>query len=183
MIGVPLPGVDIVIADKDDPGRRLAVGEAGEMLIRGPNVTPGYWKRPEETAAAFHEGWFLTGDIARMDADGYFYILDRKKDMILSGGFNVYPQAVENAIRKHPCVAEVLVVGVPDAYRGEAAKAHVVLRPGCETLSLDELRDFLQPHLGRHELPAALDIRTELPTSGVGKYLRKALREEARQPG
>ncbi|MCG6114042.1 MAG: AMP-binding protein [Mesorhizobium sp.] len=178
-IGVPLPGVDIVIADKDDAGRLMPMGEAGEMLIRGPNVTSGYWKRPEETADAFDDGWFLTGDIARMDADGYFYVLDRKKDLILSGGFNVYPQAVENAIRRHPDVAEVLVVGVPDAYRGESAKAHIVLRPGCPTLTLDALRDFLAPHLGRHELPAALAIRQTLPTSGVGKYSRKALRDEA----
>lgn len=177
-VGVPLPGVDIVIANKDDAGRLMPVGETGEMLIRGPNVTSGYWKRPEETADAFHDGWFLTGDIARMDADGYFYLLDRKKDLILSGGFNVYPQVIENAIRRHWDVAEALVVGVPDAYRGESAKAYVVLRPGCKTLSLEALRDFLSPHLGRHELPAALDIRQTLPTSGVGKYSRKTLRDE-----
>ena len=177
-IGVPLPGVDIVIADRDDPGRRLSIGEAGEMLIRGPNVTSGYWNRPVETANAFHDGWFLTGDIARMDADGYLHLIDRKKDLILSGGFNVYPQVVETAIREHPNVAEVLVIGIPDAYRGEAAKAHVVLRPGSPPLSLEGLREFLAPHLGRHELPAALAIRTELPKSGVGKYLRTVLRDE-----
>lgn len=177
-IGVPLPGVDIVIVDKHNAGHLMPIGEAGEMLIRGPNVTSGYWKRPEETADAFHDGWFLTGDIARMDADGFLYLLDRKKDLILSGGFNVYPQAVENAIRRHPDVAEALVVGVPDAYRGELAKAHIILRPGSPPLSLDTLRDFLTPYLGRHELPAALEIRQTLPISGVGKYSRKALREE-----
>jgi long-chain acyl-CoA synthetase len=182
-IGVPLPGVDIVIADKDDPGRHLPIGEAGEMLIRGPNVTSGYWNRPEESANAFHDGWFLTGDIARMDADGYFHILDRKKDLILSGGFNVYPQTIESAIRQHPSVAEVLVIGIPDAYRGEAAKAHIVLRPGSPPLSLEGLREFLAPHLGRHELPAALEIRTDLPKSGVGKYLRTTLRNEMENGG
>jgi long-chain acyl-CoA synthetase len=177
-IGIPLPGIDVAIADKDDPGRLLPVGEAGEMLIRGPNVTSGYLNRPEETERAFFDGWFLTGDIARMDTDGFLYLLDRKKDLILSGGFNVYPQAIENAVRMHPDVAEVLVVGIADDYRGEAAKAFVVLRPGSRPLALETLRDFLAPHLGRHELPAALEIRSELPRSGIGKYSRKALRDE-----
>jgi long-chain acyl-CoA synthetase len=128
-IGVPLPGIVIEVVALDDPRRVLPPGESGELRIKGPNVTAGYWNRPEETKAAFVDGFLLTGDIGRMDADGYFYLLDRKKEMIISGGFNVYPRVVEDAIYEHPAVQEVVVVGIPDPYRGEAAKAFVKLKP------------------------------------------------------
>src|SRR6185437_1006104 len=124
-IGLPLPGITIEIVALDDPHRVLPPGAAGELRIKGPNVTKGYWNRPDEAAASFVDGFLLTGDVGRMDEDGFFYLLDRKKEMIISGGFNVYPSMVEGAIYEHPSVEEVVVVAMPDAYRGEAAKAFV----------------------------------------------------------
>ena len=178
-IGVPLPGIEMDVAALDDPRRRLAPGEVGELRIRGPNVTSGYWNRPEETAAAFVDGYFLTGDIGTMDADGYFFIVDRKKDMIIAGGFNIYPQMIEQAIYEHPQVEEVLVVGVPDDYRGEAAKAFVRLRAGAKGFTLEELQEFLQDKIGRHEMPRALEFRASLPRTAVGKLSKLELRREA----
>ena len=177
-IGIPLPGIEMDIAALDDQNRVLAPNETGELRIKGPNVTSGYWNRPEETEAAFAEGYFLTGDIGHMDEDGYFYIVDRKKDMILSGGFNVYPQMVEQAIYEHPKVAEVLVVGVPDAYRGESAKAFVALRQGEEPFTLKDLQAFLADKIGRHEMPRELEFRDALPRTAVGKFSKLQLKNE-----
>ena len=177
-IGIPLPGIDMKIVDVEDPARTLDPNEAGEMAIRGPNVMTHYWNRPDETAAAFHDGWLLTGDIGYMDEDGYFYIVDRKKDMILSGGFNVYPLVIENAVHQHPAVSEAIAIGVPDAYRGESAKVFVVLNKGADPFTLDELRLFLTDRLGRHEIPRYLEFRETLPHTPVGKPDRKALRAE-----
>jgi long-chain acyl-CoA synthetase len=162
----------------------LPAGEAGEIRIRGPNVTKGYWNRPRETAEAFVGDRFLTGDIGTMDEDGYFYLVDRKKDMIISGGFNVYPQMIEQAIYTHPAVQEVIVIGIVDDYRGEAAKAFVKLRAGASPFSLEDLRAFLTGKLGKHELPAALDFVDELPRTSVGKLSRHQLRtlQVAQQP-
>src|SRR5262249_43618172 len=162
-IGLPLPGIVMDVVDVNDPRRVLPPGEVGEFRIKGPNVMKGYWNRPDETAAAFVDGFFLTGDIGRMDADGFFFLLDRKKDMIISGGFNVYPHVIEEAIFEHPDVEEVIVIGVADDYRGEAAKAFVKLRKGAPTLTLEALRDYLADKVGRHEMPAALAIRDALP--------------------
>ena len=148
------------------------------MRIRGPNVTRGYWNAPAETAAAFADGYLLTGDIGFMDEDGYFYLVDRKKDMIISGGFNVYPQMIEQAIYEHPAVQEVIVIGIPDDYRGEAAKAFVKLRNGALPFSLDQLKAFLTGKLGKHEIPAALDFVDELPRTSVGKLSRHELRNQ-----
>ena len=153
----------------------LAPGEIGEFRVKGPNVMKGYWNRPEENAAAFVDGFFLTGDIGTMDDDGYFFLLDRKHDIIISGGFNVYPVKVEHAIYEHPDVEEALVIGMPDAYRGEAAKAFVKLRPGARPPTIEDLRAFLADKLGRHELPTALEIRATLPRTGAGKLSRHAL--------
>lgn len=175
-IGVPLPGVEMGIVALDDPRRALGPGEVGELRVRGPNVTPGYWNSPDETAAAFADGWFLTGDIGRMDAHGQFTLVDRKKDMLISGGFNVYPRAVEDAIHEHPDVREAAVVAVPDPYRGQAAKAYVSLRPDAAPLTLDALRAFLAERLGKHELPTALEVLDELPHTPVGKLDKRALR-------
>jgi long-chain acyl-CoA synthetase len=180
-IGIPLPGVTLEIVAVDDPQRVLVPGEVGELRIKGPNVMTRYWNRPADTAAAFADGGFLTGDIGTMDADGYFFILDRKKDMILSGGFNIYPQVIEQAIYEHPDVEEALVIGVADAYRGEAAKAFVKLRDGAPPLTLDALRDFLADKIGRHEMPAALEVRPALPRTNVGKLSKKELVEEERR--
>ncbi|HEX4262414.1 MAG TPA: dicarboxylate--CoA ligase PimA [Acetobacteraceae bacterium] len=177
-IGVPLPGIEMDVVSLDDPRRVLPPGDVGEIRIRGPNVFAGYWNRPEETEAAFANGWFLTGDIGTMDARGMFTLLDRKKDMILSGGFNVYPRAIEEAIHEHPSVAEAAVIGIADAYRGQAAKAFVRLRVGAPGFTLEELRDFLGSRLGRHEIPAALEVREDLPRTSVGKLAKLVLIEQ-----
>jgi long-chain acyl-CoA synthetase len=178
-IGLPLPGVEMDVVALDDPARRLAPNEVGEIRVRGANVTQGYWRKPAASAAAFVEGYFLTGDIGTMDEDGYFFIVDRKKDMILSGGFNVFPQMIEQAIYEHPSVEEVLVIGVPDAYRGEAAKAFVKLRGGAAPFTLDELKAFLADKVGRHEMPGGLEFRAALPRTTVGKLSKVELRAEA----
>jgi long-chain acyl-CoA synthetase len=180
-IGLVLPGIEMGIVALDDPHRPLGPGEIGEICIKGPNVFKGYWNRPEETAAAFADGLFLTGDIGYMDEDGYFFLVDRKKDMIISGGFNVYPSVIESAIYEHPDIEEVIVIGTPDVYRGEAAKAFVRLRRGAAALDLDGLSAFLADKIGRHEMPAALEIRDSLPRTPVGKLSKKELIEEERR--
>ncbi|HTB00056.1 MAG TPA: dicarboxylate--CoA ligase PimA [Bradyrhizobium sp.] len=177
-IGLMLPGIELDVVSLDDPKKIVPSGEVGEIRIRGPNVTKGYWNRPKETADAFVGDRFLTGDIGYMDADRYFYLVDRKKDMIISGGFNVYPQMIEQAIYTHPAVHEVIVIGIPDAYRGEAAKAFVKLRDGAKPFSLDELKTFLAGKLGKHEIPAALEFVDELPRTSVGKLSRHELRNQ-----
>ncbi|WP_316190253.1 dicarboxylate--CoA ligase PimA [Bradyrhizobium sp. SZCCHNS2096] len=177
-IGLMLPGIEMDVVSLDDPTRVLGVGEVGEIRIKGPNVTNGYWNRSQETAEAFVGDRFLTGDIGYIDADGYFFLVDRKKDMIISGGFNVYPQMIEQAIYTHPAVQEVIVIGIPDAYRGEAAKAFIKLRDGAEPFSIDDLRSFLTGKLGKHELPAAVAFVDELPRTPVGKLSRHELRQQ-----
>lgn len=177
-VGLPLPGIMIDIVDPDQPQRRLAPGDIGEIRISGPNICTSYWRRPEETMGSRCGDALLTGDLARMDEDGFVYIVERKKDMIVSSGYNVYPLAIENALLEHPAIAEAMVIGVKDAYRGEAAKAFVVLHPGQAPFSLDELRLFLSDRLGRHEMPQALVFRSDLPKTSVGKYSRKMLRDE-----
>ena len=179
-MGLPLPGIEMGIVSLEDPRRELGPNQKGEIAIRARNVMKGYWNRPEETAAAFVDGWFLTGDIGHMDEDGYFFLVDRKKDMIISGGFNVYPRVIEEAVYEHPDVEEAIVVGVPDPYRGEAAKAFVKLREGATPLTLEALRAFLADKIGRHEMPAALEIREALPRTAVGKLSKKELVEEER---
>jgi long-chain acyl-CoA synthetase len=179
-IGLMLPGIEMDVVALQDPAKVLGAGEVGEIRIRGPNVTRGYWNREKETAEAFVGDRFLTGDIGYMDGDGYFFLVDRKKDMIISGGFNVYPQMIEQAIYSHPSVHEVIVIGIPDDYRGEAAKAFVKLRDRAAPFTLDELRAHLTGLLGKHELPAALEFVAELPRTPVGKLSRHELRQ--RQP-
>jgi long-chain acyl-CoA synthetase len=174
-IGLPLPGILMDVVALDDPRRVLAPGEIGEIRIKGPNVTRGYWNRPEETAAAFVDGYLLTGDIGYMDAEGFFFLTDRKKDMIISGGFNVYPRMIEEAIYEHPAVEEVIVIGIPDAYRGQAAKAFIKLKAGAQPFTLEALRDFLADKIGRHELPGAIEFRESLPKTAVGKLSKKEL--------
>ena len=180
-VGLPLPGIMMDVVALDDPRCVLAPGTKGEIRIKGPNVTRGYWNAPAETAAAFVDGYLLTGDIGFMDDDGYFYLVDRKKDMIISGGFNVYPRTIEEAIYEHPAVAEAIVIGVPDAYRGEAAKAFVQLKAGAVSFSLEELRAFLADKIGRHEMPAHLEFRDALPKTAVGKLSKRELVDEERR--
>ena len=180
MIGVPLPNVEMRIVALDDPLRVLPPGEVGEIAIRGPNVTAGYWNQPEMTAKSYAGGFFLTGDIGHMGQDGMFTLVDRKKRMIISGGFNVYPAMIENSIYEHPDVEEVIVIGVPDEYRGEAAKAFIKQRAGTAPLDIDQLRAFLADKVGRHEMPKALELRDSLPRSPVGKLLATQLADEER---
>jgi len=177
-VGVALPGIEMDIVSLEDPTKVLPTGEVGEIRIKGPNVTKGYWNKPKETADSFVGDHFLTGDIGYVDEDGYFFLVDRKKDMIISGGFNVYPQMIEQAIYTHPSVHEVIVIGIPDEYRGEAAKAFITLRPGAKPFTLDELRTFLTGKIGKHELPAALEFVNELPRTPVGKLSRHELRKQ-----
>jgi long-chain acyl-CoA synthetase len=181
-IGLMLPGIEMDVVSLDDPKQIMPVGEVGEIRIRGPNVTKGYWNRSKETAEAFVGDRFLTGDIGYMDSDGYFFLVDRKKDMIISGGFNVYPQMIEQAIYTHPSVQEVIVIGIPDDYRGEAAKAFVKLRADAKPFVLEELKTFLTGKLGKHEIPAALDFVDELPRTSVGKLSRHELRQQQPPP-
>ena len=175
LIGVPLPGVEMQIVALDDPRRVLAAGAIGEIRVRGPNVAGGYWRQPAQSAASYVDGFLLTGDVGYRDARGAFYLVDRKDDMIVSGGFNVYPTMIEQAIYEHPAVEEALVIGIPDGYRGQSAKAFVKLRADAPPLTLEALRDFLSDKLGRHELPTALEIRAALPKTAVGKLWRRGL--------
>ena len=178
LIGLPLPGIEMDVVDLADPRRVLPAGEVGEIRIRGPNVTAGYWNRPEENATSHVDGYFLTGDIGRMDAQGHFFIVDRKKDMIISGGFNVYPRVIEDAVYEHQAVEECSVIGIPDPYRGQSAKAFIKLRSEASPFGIEELRAFLADKLARHELPVALEFREQLPRTPVGKLSRKALADE-----
>jgi long-chain acyl-CoA synthetase len=180
-IGLPMPGVEMGIVALDDPHRELQPGEVGELRIKGPNVTRGYFNQPDETASVFADGYFLTGDIGYMDENGFFFIVDRKKDMIVSSGFNVYPQMVEQAIYEHPSVEEVLVIGVPDNYRGEAAKAFIKLKTGAPDFTLSELHEFLHDKIGRYEMPAQLEFREALPRTAVGKLSKVELKQEERR--
>ncbi|MDE2379725.1 dicarboxylate--CoA ligase PimA [Bradyrhizobium sp.] len=177
-IGLMLPGIELDVVSLDDPTKVLPPGEVGEIRIKGPNVTKGYWNKPKESAESFSDGRFLTGDIGYMDTDGYFFLVDRKKDMIISGGFNVYPQMIEQAIYTHPAVHEVIVIGIPDQYRGEAAKAFIRLKSGEKPFPVEELRSFLTGKLGKHELPAAVEFVDDLPRTPVGKLSRHELRRQ-----
>ncbi len=181
-IGLPLPDTDMRVVDLETGTREVPVGSEGELCIAGPQVMKGYWNRPDETAIALRtdaEGrtWLYTGDVARMDEDGYTYIVQRKKDMIIVSGFNVYPSEVEGVLYAHPAVIEAAVIGVPDAYRGEAVKACVVLKSGA-TATCEELKQHCERGLAEFKVPTAIEIRESLPKSAVGKILHRALREE-----
>jgi long-chain acyl-CoA synthetase len=178
-IGIPMPSTWARIVDVETGERELPVGEEGELCIRGPQVMQGYWQNPEETAAALRNGWLYTGDIARMDEDGYFYIAQRKKDMINVGGFKVFPVEVDEVLYAHPAVAEAAAIGVPHPYRGEVVKAFVVLRAG-HTASEEEILAFCRERLAKFKVPVEVAFLDSLPKSAVGKILRRALREMAR---
>jgi long-chain acyl-CoA synthetase len=180
--GIPIPGITMKFVDVANPDREVAIGERGEICVKGPNVMKGYWKKPEETANAMtSDGFFRTGDVGIMGEDGFVYIVDRTKDMLLCGGFNVYPRNIEEAIYQHPSVEEVSVIGIPDSYRGETPKAFIKLKADAALLTLDDLKAFLKDRLGKHEMIGALEIRDDLPKTPVGKISKKDLREaEAR---
>jgi long-chain acyl-CoA synthetase len=176
-IGMPIPDTLARIADPDDPSRTMPAGEKGELALAGPQVMQGYWNQPDETAQVLRDGWLLTGDMAVMDEEGYFSIVDRKKELIIAGGYNIYPREVEEVLYEHPKILEVCVAGVPDSYRGEIVKAFVVLRPG-EQASTDEIREFAKTRLAAYKVPRAVEFRDELPKTLIGKVLRRALIEE-----
>lgn len=176
-IGVPYPDTDVRLVDLAEGLTDVPLGEQGELIVRGPQIMTGYWKRPDETANALRDGWLYTGDIATMDEDGYFYIVDRKKDMIISGGFNIYPRDIDETLYEHPSVLEACAIGVPHPTRGEQIKAFVVLKQG-EATTEKELIDFCSSRLAKYKLPTMIEFRTELPKSTVGKILRKTLRQQ-----
>jgi long-chain acyl-CoA synthetase len=174
-VGLPLPGVQMRILDNH--GEELAVGEMGEVCVRGPNVMKGYLNLPEANAESFFGDWFRTGDLGYCDEDGYFFLIDRKKDMIIVNGMNVYPRMVEEALYRHPAIAEAAVVGEPHATHGEIPVAHVVLQEGA-TLDSAELRAWCREHLGKHEVPRKVIVRAVLPKNAAGKILKRELRKE-----
>ncbi|MEZ2743678.1 AMP-binding protein [Halopseudomonas bauzanensis] len=180
--GIPVPGAQIRIAPLDGSPGSLPPGERGEVCISGANVTVGYWKRADATADAMTaDGFLRTGDVGYMDEQGWLYIVDRTKDMILCSGYNVYPRMIEEAIYEHPAVEEVSVIGIDDAYRGQAPKAFIKLKAGAEAFDFAQLQSFLEPRLGKHERLAAMEIRDALPRTPVGKLSKKELMDEERQ--
>ncbi len=178
-IGMPFPATEVALRDLEDPARPAAPGEKGEICVKGPQVMKGYWRRPEETAAVLDDGWLHTGDVGTMDEDGYVFLVDRLKDVILCGGYNVYPRAIEEACYQHEAVEEVTVIAVDDAYRGQAPKAFVKLREGVN-LSTADLRAFLAERLSPIELPREIEFRDALPKTMIGKLSKKELIEEER---
>jgi len=179
-IGLPFPSTDVKIVDLETGLRELPPDEVGELCVSGPQVMAGYWNRPEETARVLRDGWLYTGDVARMDRDGFTYIVDRKKDMIIAGGFNIYPREVEEVLYEHPSVQEAVAVGIPDAYRGETVKAYLVLKQGQEATS-DEIVAFCRERMAKYKVPTAVEFRDTLPKTIVGKVLRRKLLEEEKE--
>jgi long-chain acyl-CoA synthetase len=177
-IGIPLPGVDSKIMDPTNPEVEMPVGESGELVIKSPTIMQGYWNMSDE--GTLRDGWLYTGDIARMDEDGYFYIEDRKKDLIICGGYNVYPREVEEVLARFPDIQEVCVAGVPDSRRGENVKAWVVLRPGSSTTE-EEIMEWSKAQLAAYKYPRMIEFRTELPKSTVGKVLKRELVKEHKE--
>ena len=179
-IGVPVPSTDARIVDVETGEREMPVGEPGELIVRGPQVMKGYLNMPGETESTLRNGWLYTGDMATVDADGYFYIVDRKKDMIVASGYNVYPREIEEVLFEHPDVSEAVAVGVPDEYRGESVKAFVVRREGA-ALTEEEILAFCKERLAPYKAPKFVEFRGELPKSAVGKLLRRVLADEERE--
>jgi long-chain acyl-CoA synthetase len=171
--GKALAGVDLRVVD--DSGNDVAIGQIGEIIARGQNITKGYWKLPEETAAAIRDGWYYTGDMATIDEGHYIYIVDRKKDMVISGGVNIYSVELENVIYSHPSVLEAAVIGVPDEKWGEAVKAFIVTKPS-KSVTEQEVFEFMRKSLAGYKVPKSIEFLTELPKSGAGKILKSALR-------
>lgn len=175
-VGIPLPDTDVIIIGEDslDP---LPIGEVGEIAVRGPQVMMGYWNRPEETAAVLQNGWLRTGDLGTMDDEGYFKIVERKKDVIIAGGFNVYPREVEEVLFEHPAIKEASVLGVPDQYRGETVKAFIVLKEGLQVSEM-QLDRWCRDRLAAYKVPKQYEFRDSLPMSLIGKVIRRKLKED-----
>ncbi len=176
-IGVPFIDNDVRLVDLQEGIHDVPRGEPGEIIMKGPMIMQGYWNNPEETAGQLRDGWLYTGDIAVQDEDDYFFIVDRKKDMIIAGGFNIYPREIDEVLYQHPKVQEAVAVGIADKYRGETVKAYIVLRPG-EIATPEEIITFCREKLAAYKVPKLVEFRTSLPKSAIGKVLRKILREE-----
>jgi long-chain acyl-CoA synthetase len=175
-VGVPLPSTDLKIVDLATGKQEVKIGEEGEICFKGPQVMKGYYKRPEETAIALKDGWLYTGDIGFLDEDGYLTIVDRKKDLIVASGYNIYPKEIDELLMEHPKILEVCTIGVPDAYRGETVKAFVVVKPG-QTLTADEVVAFCKERLAPYKVPKLVEFIDALPKSAVGKILRRELQD------
>ncbi len=176
-IGLPLPGTEAKIVDPETGEHELPVGEVGELILRGPQVMKEFWQNPQETALALRNGWLYTGDLARMEETGYFYLVERKKDLIIAGGYKIYPREVEEVLYQHPKVKEAVALGVPDAYRGETVKVVIVPQDGAQ-LTAEEIQDYCKEQLAVYKVPKIVEFRPELPKSLVGKVLRRMLKEE-----
>ncbi|RKQ37949.1 long-chain-fatty-acid--CoA ligase [Oceanobacillus halophilus] len=179
-IGVPWPDTDAKIFRADTDLEEADIGEVGELAVKGPQIMKGYWKNPEETEKVLKDGWLFTGDLGYMDEDGYFYIVDRKKDMIIAGGYNIYPREVEEVLYEHEAIQEAVVAGIPDPYRGETVKAYVVLKEGSNVTE-DELNAFARENLAAYKVPRIYEFRSELPKTAVGKILRRRLVDEEKE--
>jgi long-chain acyl-CoA synthetase len=178
-VGIPVPNCEARLVDVEDPSEEVPVGQSGEFAAKGPMIFKGYWNKPEETEEAFHDGYFLTGDVAVMDEDGWFYIVDRKKDMINVSGYKVWPREVEDTLYEHPQVMEAAAVGVPDEYRGETVQAFVALKEG-DSATEEELITFCKERMADYKYPRKVELLDELPKTATGKFLRRELRDEAR---
>ena len=176
-IGVPVPDNDVRLVSIEDGVTDVKRGEPGEIIMKGPLIMQGYWNNPQETAGQLRDGWLYTGDIAMQDEDDYFFIVDRKKDMIIAGGYNIYPREIDEVLFQHPKVEEGVAVGIADKYRGETVKAFIVLKPG-ETCTAEEIIAFCRERLAAYKVPKLVEFRSSLPKSAIGKVLRKILREE-----
>ena len=173
--------MDAKVVDSNT-SEEVVIGEIGELAVKGPVVMKGYWNKPEETNKVLKDGWLLTGDMATIDEEGYFYIVDRKKDMIIAGGYNIYPREVEEVLYEHHAVQEAVVIGVPDPYRGETVKAFIVKKDGVQVTE-DELNEYCRKNLAAFKVPRLYEFRDELPKTLVGKVLRRALLEEEKEKG
>jgi long-chain acyl-CoA synthetase len=178
-VGVPVPNCVMKIMDLEDGTAEMPPGEVGEIVDSGPIVIPGYWQKPEETRHAIRNGWLYTGDVGKMDKDGWFYVVDRKKDMIVASGYKVWPRDVEDVIYQHPAVKETAVVGVPDPYRGETVKAFVAIKEGMENrVNPEEIMAFCKERMAAYKYPRQVEIVSEIPKTLTGKFLRRTLREK-----
>jgi long-chain acyl-CoA synthetase len=176
-IGLPIPGTDAKIVSLEDGATEMPIGEQGELVVRGPQVMKGYWQRPDETAETIKDGWLFTGDIAKVDEEGYFYIVGRKKEIIIAGGYNIYPDEIDDVLTAHPAVLESGTIGLPDTKRGETVKSFVVLTIG-QTATEAELIEHCREQLAAYKVPRQIEFRDSLPKSAALKILRRELREE-----
>ncbi len=177
-VGIPWPDTEVMIYSIEKESE-AEIGEIGEVFIKGPQVMSGYWNRPEDTKQTFHGDWFKSGDMGRMDEEGYIYIVDRKKEMIIASGYNIYPREVEEVLYEHESIIQAAVVGIPDEYRGETVKAYVVLKEGAQ-VSEEELENYCRKKMAAYKLPRIFEFRDELPATLTGKILKRVLLDEER---